>query len=132
MGIRNGFETLHTARGYDAADLGERIRVVWSVAEYRGRGRFGGATIKRIEKINAFNHERRLEQQGSNIVVLDAITTGNFGGFDAWFDPTAPGELEVVTNLAARAPSLRIPSPGAEHDAQPHHPASGPVRAHRR
>ena len=107
--IRNGFDTLHTARGYEAADLGERIRVVWSGAEYRGRGRdtnwkgrarFNGATIRRIEKINAFNHERLLEQQGSDSVVFDAITTGNFGGFDAWIDPASPGDLEVITNLA--------------------------------
>ncbi|RKZ97975.1 MAG: DUF3604 domain-containing protein [Gammaproteobacteria bacterium] len=108
--IRNGFDTLHTARGYDKSDLGDRIRVVWSGAEYRGRGRetnwkgkaqFGGATIKRIEKINAYNHERLLEQQCSDTVIFDAITTGNFGGFDAWFDAEQAGEagnLMVSTN----------------------------------
>ena len=72
----------------------------------RGRARFGGATIRRIEKINAFNHERLLEQQGSDSVVFDAITTGNFGGFDAWLDlpdPAAAGDLEVITNLATLA-----------------------------
>jgi hypothetical protein len=106
--IRNGFDTVHTARGYDASDLGNRIRVVWSGAEYRGRGRetnwkgkarFSGATIKRIAKINAFNHERLLEKQSSDTVVFDAITTGNFGGFDAWLDGDNSGELTVTTNL---------------------------------
>ena len=105
--IRNGFDVLHTARGYDKNDLGERIRVVWSGAEYRGRGRetnwkgrarFSGATIRRIEKINAFNHERVFEQQGADTVVFDAITTGNFGGFDAWITPGAPDELDIATN----------------------------------
>ncbi len=111
--IRNGFDTLHTARGYTEAGLGERIRVVWSGAEYRGRGRetnwkgkacFSGATILRIAKINAFNHERLLEQQSSDTVVFDAITTGNFGGFDAWIDNSGgAGELAVTTNLGTLA-----------------------------
>lgn len=112
--IRNGFDVLHTARGYTERDLGERIRVVWSGAEYRGRGRetnwkgkarFSGATIRRIEKINAFNLERLLEQQGADTVVFDAITTGNFGGFDAWIEPGTPGDLEVSTNHG----SLTVP-----------------------
>lgn len=110
--IRNGFDTVHTARGYTKSDLGDRIRVVWSGAEYRGRGRetnwkgkaqFSGATIRRIEKINAFNHERLLEQQGSDTVVFDAITTGNFGGFDAWLDTDGSGELTVTTSLGTLA-----------------------------
>lgn len=105
--IRNGAEVLETVRGYTEKDLGERVRVVWSGAEYRGRGRetnwkgkarFGNAVIRRMAKINAWNHERLLEQHGSDTVVFDAITTGNFGGFDAWIDPRGAGDLEVVTN----------------------------------
>ncbi len=102
--IRNGLDTLKTVRGYDEDDLGNRIRVLWSGAEYRGRGRetnwkgsaeLAGATIKRFEKINVFNHERLLQQLGS-VIIFDAITTGNFGGFDVWFDDS--GVLEVATN----------------------------------
>ena len=37
--IRNGLEVVQTLRGFSEDDLGERIRVVWSGAEYRGRGR---------------------------------------------------------------------------------------------
>ena len=109
--IRNGAETIETIRGFDAADLGRRIRVVWSGAEYRGRGRdtnwkgrarFGGASICRLAKINAWNPERLLERQGADTVVWDAITTGNFGGFDAWLDiHDDGGELEIATNLGA-------------------------------
>jgi len=115
--IRNGFDTLHTERGYNETDLGNRIRVIWSGAEYRGRGRetnwkgkaqFNGATINRIAKINAFNHERLLEQQGSDTVVFDAITTGNFGGFDAWITPRKePGDLIVTTNLGTLASPMK-------------------------
>ena len=111
--IRNGMEVLETVRGFSVDDLGERIRVVWSGAEYRGRGRetnwkgrasFGGASIRRMAKINAWNLERKLEQHGRDTVVFDAITTGNFGGFDAWLDGEG-GDLHVVTNLG----EMRVP-----------------------
>jgi len=105
--IRNGMNVLKTVRPYAESDLGERIRVIWSGAEYRGRGResswkgrarFNGAVVKRMAKINAWNHERLLEVSGSDMIVFDAITTGNFGGFDAWIDPQQSGDLEVTTN----------------------------------
>ena len=106
--IRNGMETLKIVRGFEESDLGERIRVVWSGAEYRGRGRetnwkgrvgFGGAQIQRMEKINAWNHERKLEQYNGDTVVFDAITTGNFGGFDAWLEKSDGATIDVSTNL---------------------------------
>ena len=112
--IRNGMEVLKTVRGFGAGELGERIRVVWSGAEYRGRGRetnwkgrasFGGAAIRRMAKINAWNHERTLAQHGTDTVVFDAITTGNFGGFDVWLDHTEGRTLDVSTNLG----TLRVP-----------------------
>jgi hypothetical protein len=112
--IRNGMEVLKTVRGFGVGELGERIRVVWSGAEYRGRGRetnwkgrasFGGAAIRRMAKINAWNHERTLEQHGTDTVVFDAITTGNFGGFDVWLDHTEGRTLDVSTNLG----TLQVP-----------------------
>ncbi len=112
--IRNGMDVLKTVRGFGAGELGERIRVVWSGAEYRGRGRetnwkgrasFGGAAIRRMAKINAWNHERTLEQHGTDTVVFDAITTGNFGGFDVWLDHTEGRTLDVSTNLG----TLQVP-----------------------
>ena len=115
--IRNGMEVLETVRGFSVDDLGERIRIVWSGAEYRGRGRetnwkgrasFGGASIRRMAKINAWNLERKLEQHGRDTVVFDAITTGNFGGFDAWLDGEG-GDLHVATNLGEmRAPLSEV------------------------
>ena len=112
--IRNGMDVMKTVRGFSESDLGERIRVVWSGAEYRGRGRetnwkgrasFGGAQIRRMEKINAWNHERKLEQHGANTIVFDAITTGNFGGFDAWLEDTDGASLDISTNLG----TLQVP-----------------------
>jgi hypothetical protein len=105
--IRNGSEVVETIRGYGAADLGARIRVIWAGAEYRGRGRdthwigrarFDGASITRMEKINAWNHERRLECQSHDTVLWEAITTGNYGGFDAWLAEKEGASLDVVTN----------------------------------
>jgi hypothetical protein len=105
--IRNATETVEVLRPYAAGDLGSRIRVTWSGAEYRGRGRqttwigsarFPGCQITRMAKINAWNHERMLEQRGSDTVEWNAITTGNFGGFDAWLQEGADARVELNTN----------------------------------
>ena len=106
--IRNGTDVLETVRPYTADDLGERIRVLWSGAEYRGRGRnttwrgraqFSDAKIQRMEMINQWNHERLFEQRGSNTVIWDTVTTGNFMGFDVWMENGHDGQLEIATNL---------------------------------
>jgi len=105
--IRNGETVLETVRPYAAEELGERIRVVWSGAEYRGRGRnttwrgraqFCGAVIDRFETINLWNPERLFEQCGSDSIVWDTITTGNFMGFDAWIRPGEAAGLSIATN----------------------------------
>ena len=115
--VRNGAERLAIVRPYGAADLGSRIRVVWSGAEYRGRGRqstwigrarFGGASVERISKINAWNPERLLEQRGRDTVEWNSITTGNFGGFDAWLSGGEEGTFDLTCNHG----SLQIPLAG--------------------
>ena len=106
--IRNAAEVVETVRPYAQADLGSRIRVIWSGAEYRGRGRqttwigrarFAGCTIEHIARVNAWNHERLLEQRGVDTVEWNAMTTGNFGGFDAWLQaPPANAHLDLRCN----------------------------------
>ena len=105
--FRNGTTSVARRRSYTVNDLGSRLRVVWSGAEYRGRGRqttwlgsarFHGARIDRLNKINAWNHERQLEQTASHCVEWEAITTGNFGGFDVWLDEQSDAHLELLTN----------------------------------
>ena len=95
-------------RPYAEADLGDRIRVLWSGAEYRGRGRnttwrgraqLDKAKIDRFEMINQWNPERLFEQRGSNSVLWDTVTTGNFMGFDVWLDGSREGRLDITTNL---------------------------------
>ena len=105
--VRNATDVVATLRPYTESDLGSRVRVVWSGAEYRGRGRqstwigsarFRECAITRMAKINAWNHERLLERRGSNTVEWNAITTGNFGGFDAWLEEGAGAALDLATN----------------------------------
>ncbi|MCS5555202.1 MAG: DUF3604 domain-containing protein, partial [Arenicellales bacterium] len=105
--IRNGTEVLETFRPYSSNDLGSRIRVIWSGAEYRGRGRqsswagravFKDCRIERMAKINAWNHERRLERCSKDTVEWDAITTGNIGGFDVWLEEGKESELNLTCN----------------------------------
>jgi hypothetical protein len=105
--IRNASQVLETVRPYTADDLGDRVRVLWSGAEYRGRGRntiwrgraqLDQAKINRFETINLWNSERLFEQRGSNSVVWDTITTGNFMGFDVWLNEGGAGQLSITTN----------------------------------
>ena len=112
--VRNGKTVVRTLRPYTEADLGDRLRVLWSGAEYRGRGRdsawsgearFSDAKIRRIAKINVWNHERRLEVAGDDTVVFEAITTGNYGGFDVWLDGS-DGRAEIETNRGTLAAAL--------------------------
>ncbi len=105
--VRNGPQVSEIVRGYDPDDLGCRWRVLWSGAEYRGRGRetrwqgtleFAGRTIRRMNRINCWNHERQVVCTGPSTVSFDAITTGNFGGVDVWLDGD-DGDLDIRSNL---------------------------------
>lgn len=106
--LRDGTKVLKRIRPYGEDDLASRIRVMWSGAEYRGRGRntnwrgradFRGGCIERFERINRLNHEQTLDQTGSAAVVWNAVTTGNMMGFDAWLGAEQDGVLEILTNL---------------------------------
>lgn len=119
--ILNGAELVKTLHGYKADDLGNRVRVVWQGAEYRGRGRqtrwegsaaFQGNRIVRMEKINAWNHERPVEHVSDTTVNWDMLTTGNFGGFDVWLEGDLTGTLEIETNHVSG--QIHLPDLGME------------------
>ena len=106
--IRNGLEVLETWRPYDEAALGRRIRVIWEGSEYRGRGRQtiwdGGCTLdgnsfERFVPINMWNLDRKIEQTGPGALSWTALTTGGFGGFDAWLTDPRAGTLRIDTPL---------------------------------
>ncbi len=106
--IRNGLETIETVRPYRADELGRRIRVIWEGSEYRGRGRQtfwdGGATLtgngfERLAPINFYNLDKRFDQTGPGALEWTSLTTGGFGGFDAWLADPAAGTLAIDTAL---------------------------------
>jgi hypothetical protein len=106
--IRNGLDVLETWRPYDEATLGRRVRVIWEGSEYRGRGRQtiwdGGCTLQgnrfeRISSINLWNLDKKLTQMGPAALVWEALTTGGFGGFDAWLAEARSGTLRIDTVL---------------------------------
>lgn len=106
--IRNRLQTLETFRPYARTDLGRRIRVIWEGSEYRGRGRqtiwdggcrLEGNRFQRVSPINFWNLDRRLEQVGPSELKWSALTTGCFGGFDAWLDDANAGTLRIDTAL---------------------------------
>ena len=119
---------LEVYRPYSADDLGNRFRVIWSGAEYRGRGRqtnwigrarFAGKNITAMQKINAWNHERLLAQNGSDTVEWNAMTTGNYGGFDAWLDDSQSAQTtDSMLDLACNHGSLHLPLEQIQLDDQ--------------
>ncbi|MBX2798347.1 MAG: hypothetical protein KTR31_11775 [Myxococcales bacterium] len=95
--IRLGKDVVHHHRPYDDHELGHRVAVRWQGARYRGRGRqvhwdgtaqITGATIERIQRINAFNPDHAFHHEGGRLQ-WQAVTTGNFGGFDVWLGAVA-------------------------------------------
>lgn len=95
-------------RPYSAEELGRRIRVIWSGAEYRGRFRLTswdgraaieGNAFERAEPINFFNPDRPLQRDGEHALSWHSITTGNFSGFDATLRKADAGILTIETPL---------------------------------
>ncbi|MBM3602059.1 MAG: DUF3604 domain-containing protein [Alphaproteobacteria bacterium] len=106
--IRNGLDLVHRARPYGPAELGRRFRLIWEGSEYRGRGRhtvwdghatLAGNRLARIEPINLHNLDKRCDLVDGTRVEWTALTTGGFGGFDAWLDDPKSGTLTIDTPL---------------------------------
>lgn len=106
--IRNGLECLETVRPFTGQDLGCRIRVVWEGSEYRGRGRetvWDGSALleanafERVAAINRYNLDKNFEHVSGGEVRWQALTTGGFGGFDAWLTDPHSGVLKIKTAL---------------------------------
>ncbi|MDH5750625.1 MAG: DUF3604 domain-containing protein, partial [Rhodospirillales bacterium] len=106
--IFSGLKKLETLKPYRQEELGNRIRVVWEGAEYRGRFRqviwdgsavFSGNEVVDAKPINFFNRDKTLERVGGNELKWRALTTGNFGGFDAWLSDPYGGTLKLETPL---------------------------------
>ncbi|MCH1425511.1 MAG: DUF3604 domain-containing protein, partial [Alphaproteobacteria bacterium] len=106
--VFNGLDLVETVRPYRQDELGNRIRVVWEGAEYRGRFRQviwdGSAFLSDNEiisatPINFFNKDKTLEKPASNELRWKALTTGNVGGFDIILADAYNGTLKMETPL---------------------------------
>jgi hypothetical protein len=109
--IFHGKTLVRTVRPYSADDLGKRIRVMWSGAEYRGRGRevnwrgkatLSGNRVERVEAVNFLNPNKPLgHAKDSGIVSWNSVTTGNMAGFDLWLKRERAGVLSIETNIVS-------------------------------
>jgi hypothetical protein len=106
--IFNGLQLLETIRPYEPMELGRRIRVLWSGAEYRGRFRqviWDGSiavTENKISKampINFLNKDKKLVQATSSKVDWKSLTTGNIGGVDLILEDKNSGMISIDTPL---------------------------------
>jgi hypothetical protein len=122
--IFNGLEHVSTHRPYAEPDLGNRIRVVWEGAEYRGRFReviwdgsanISGNKIVKVAPINFFNPDKLLDQTSENALEWRALTTGNYGGFDAWLEDGKSGSIDIQTPIVSE--SVNVADIGFEDTA---------------
>ena len=105
--VFNGERLVHTVRPFSPSDLGSRIRVLWEGAEYRGRFRqviwdgsaqITGNPVVDAQPVNFLNRDKTLERDGDTLS-WEALTTGNFGGFDIHLSDAHAGQLKVNTPL---------------------------------
>jgi hypothetical protein len=123
----NGLQHLETIRPYAPDDLGNRIRVIWQGAAYRGRFRqvvwdgtaeVDGNPILDARPVNFLNPEKPLERQGETRLAWQALTTGNLGGFDLWLADPFAGSIEIDTEpVRARLSLAEIGSEDTVFDA---------------
>jgi len=108
LDIRNGVETLEVYRPYTNEQLGRRIRVIWEGSEYRGRGRetiwdgraiLDGNAFERVLPINRYNLDKKFDLSSNTMLEWGALTTGGFGGFDAWLKDSTSGSIQIDTEL---------------------------------
>jgi len=109
--ILHGKTLMRSVRPYSSGDLGKRIRVMWSGAEYRGRGRevnwrgkatLRGNRIEQVAAVNFLNPDKPLSHDGeAGIVSWNSVTTGNMAGFDLWLERERAGVLSIETNIVS-------------------------------
>jgi hypothetical protein len=105
LDLYDGLDLMETLRPYAPAELGNRIRLVYEGAEYRGRARttvwdgsltLEGNRILRSAIINNWNLDRGIVEQSGSRIAWKAVTTGNYGAIDLWLEGTA-GTLRFQT-----------------------------------
>ncbi len=105
--IRNGLEIIKTIRPYSESDLGNKIKIVWSGAEVKGRDRKAawdgtlkvpGNKIKSFTPVNFWNSDSQPKLIGQDELSWKSITTGGITGVIVELENPDSGELQIRTN----------------------------------
>ena len=104
--VRNGLRDLATLRPYGEGALGNRIKLVWTGAEVRGRARMAtwdgslrvrGNRILDVTPINFWNANHQPERKGTDKVGWRSVTTGGVTGVILNLKERDGGSIEIET-----------------------------------
>jgi hypothetical protein len=108
--VRNGTRAIRTLRPYGKNDLGSRVKLLWSGAEVRGRGRMvswdGALTVRQnsiraVQPVNFWNPLTPPRPAGSSRVEWRSTTTGGHAGLILSLGRPLSGDLEIRTEQRA-------------------------------
>ena len=104
--VRKDLEVVQTFRPYGPDDLGNRVKIVWSGAQVRGRDRLvswhGGLCVRGnailgAVPINFWNGNHPLERVGRQQLTWKSNTTGGLSGVILTLEEPHAGSLEIET-----------------------------------
>jgi hypothetical protein len=121
VAVHNSMDLIHTLRPYDQDDLGNRVKIIWSGAEVRGRDRMAnwdgnlqvaGNAITAVTPINFWNNNQPLKKKGRHQLSWKSVTTGGCAGVIITLEKPNTGRLSVDT--VQRKVACQISSLGLE------------------
>ena len=104
--IHNGPEIIKTLRPYGEEDLADKIKIIWSGAEVKGRDRMSrwdgnlkinDNKIKSLESVNFWNPDSLPLQADSQNISWKSVTTGGISGLILELESDS-GDLQIKTN----------------------------------
>ena len=104
--VRNGTDMVGVMRPYAAGDLGRRIKVLWSGAQVRGRGRMvnwdGSLSVRNnrivaFRPINFWNPDLPMKRTGPGRLAWRSATTGGVAGVILDLKTPKAGKLSIDT-----------------------------------
>lgn len=104
--VRNGSTVVETFRPFNNDECGNRIKVVWSGAEVRGRDRItvwdGNLQVQRntiidSKAVNFWNYNNQLEKRKENGIAWKSITTGGLSGVILTLEKPDTGLIKINT-----------------------------------
>jgi len=114
--VRNGTQTIDVRQPFGRDQLGKRIKVVWSGAEVRGRGRMatwdGSLSVRTnsivdFTPVNFFNPEQQIERVGPGKLRWQSATAGGTAGMILQLKTPRVGRLTINTAQLAAECAIR-------------------------